>query len=132
MKTIIFLQCSYRPSQLINLKDNLILNSNIAWSAQILVQLRLLWSRSGGEIGQIKSKPNFKSCKLYWCKIGSAFWTDRQTPSELVLQPKLWRHRCWWRMLETKCVGDNLEMLVTVLAIFVSNILFLWPLLMLH
>ena len=22
-------------------------------------------------------------------------------------------HRCWWRMLETKCVGDKSEMLVT-------------------
>ena len=21
-------------------------------------------------------------------------------------------HRCWWRMLETKCVGDNLEILM--------------------
>ena len=24
-----------------------------------------------------------------------------------------WLHRCWWRMLETKCVGDKFEMLVT-------------------
>ena len=32
-------------------------------------------------------------------------------------------HRCWWRMLETKCVGDNFEILVTVLAVFVTNIL---------
>ena len=30
-------------------------------------------------------------------------------------------HRCWWRMLETKCIGDNFEMLVTVLAIFENN-----------
>ena len=30
--------------------------------------------------------------------------------------------RCWWRMLETKCVGDNFQMLVTVL---VTNILYL-------
>ena len=34
-------------------------------------------------------------------------------------------HRCWWRMLETKCVGDNLEMLVTVSGAFVTNILYL-------
>ena len=33
--------------------------------------------------------------------------------------------RCWWRMLKTKCVGDNCEMLVTVLAIFVTKILYL-------
>ena len=26
-------------------------------------------------------------------------------------------HRCWWRMLKTKCVNDNYKMLVTVLAI---------------
>ena len=31
-------------------------------------------------------------------------------------------HRCWWRMWETKCVGDNLKMLVTVLAIEVTII----------
>ena len=24
-----------------------------------------------------------------------------------------WLHRCWWRMLETKCVGEKFEMLVT-------------------
>ena len=36
-----------------------------------------------------------------------------------------WLHRCWWRMLETKCVGDNLMMLVTVLAISVTKILYL-------
>ena len=34
-------------------------------------------------------------------------------------------HRCWWRMLETKCVGDTFEMLVTVLVVFVTNILYL-------
>ena len=27
-------------------------------------------------------------------------------------------HRCWWRMLETKCVGDNFKMLVTVFCHF--------------
>ena len=31
-------------------------------------------------------------------------------------------HRCWWRMLETKCVGDNFKMLVMIL---VTNILYL-------
>ena len=33
--------------------------------------------------------------------------------------------RCWRRMLETKYVGDNFEMLVTVSADFVTNILYL-------
>ena len=32
-------------------------------------------------------------------------------------------HRRWWRMLETKYVGDNFKMLVSVLAILVTNIL---------
>ena len=36
-----------------------------------------------------------------------------------------WPHRCWWRMLETKCVGDNFEMLVMVSDVFVTNILYL-------
>ena len=34
-------------------------------------------------------------------------------------------NRCWWQMLETKRVGDNFKMLVTVLAISVINILYL-------
>ena len=34
-------------------------------------------------------------------------------------------HRCWWRILGTKCVGDTFEMLVTVLVVFVTNILYL-------
>ena len=34
-------------------------------------------------------------------------------------------HRYWWRMLETKYVDDNFEMLVTVLADFITNILYL-------
>ena len=33
-------------------------------------------------------------------------------------------NRCWWRMLETKCVGDTFEMLAAVLAVFVTNILY--------
>ena len=31
----------------------------------------------------------------------------------------------WWRMLETKCVGDNHKMLVTVLTILVAKIHYL-------
>ena len=34
-------------------------------------------------------------------------------------------HRCWWRMLEMKCVDDNFEMLVEALTVFVTNILYL-------
>ena len=34
-------------------------------------------------------------------------------------------HRCWRRMLETKFVGENSEMFVTVLADFVTNIVYL-------
>ena len=36
-----------------------------------------------------------------------------------------WLHRCWWQMLKTKCVDDSFMMLVTVLAILVTNILYL-------
>ena len=34
-------------------------------------------------------------------------------------------HPCWWRMLETKCVGDNFKMLATVLTISFTKILYL-------
>ena len=46
-----------------------------------------------------------------------------------ILQPKIlhsktlnWLHRCWWRILETKCVGDNYATLVTVLTRLDTNI----------
>ena len=43
-----------------------------------------------------------------------------------------WLHRCWWRMLETKCVDDNYKILVTVLALWskllIANIHFLFTL----
>ena len=32
-----------------------------------------------------------------------------------------WLLRCCWRMLETKCVGDSLKMMVTVVTILVTN-----------
>ena len=44
---------------------------------------------------------------------------------------KVWSkelHRCWWRMLETKCVGDNYNMLVTILAILITDIHYLFTL----
>ena len=31
-------------------------------------------------------------------------------------------HQCWWRMLETKCVGDNYKMLATVSVNLVTSI----------
>jgi len=34
-------------------------------------------------------------------------------------------HRRWCKMLETKCVGDNFKMLVTIWAISVTNIIYL-------
>ena len=33
-------------------------------------------------------------------------------------------HRCWWQMFETKFIGDNFKMLVTVLAILVTSTIF--------
>ena len=35
---------------------------------------------------------------------------------------------CFWRMLEMKCVSDNFEILVTVLAVVVTNILYFFTL----
>ena len=31
-------------------------------------------------------------------------------------------HRCWWRILESKCFGDNFKIFRTVLVILVTNI----------
>ena len=42
-----------------------------------------------------------------------------------ILQP-LWLHRCLWRMLEKKRVNGNFKMLVTVLAISVTKLRYLF------
>ena len=42
-----------------------------------------------------------------------------------LVQSSIWLHRCWWRMLETKNVVDNFEMLVTVLTVFVIHICYI-------
>ena len=34
---------------------------------------------------------------------------------------RIWLHRCYWRMFETKCVGDNFEMLLTVSVVSVQK-----------
>ena len=39
------------------------------------------------------------------------FWWRKHI--KVVIKSHQWLHRCWWRMLETKCVGDKFEMLVT-------------------
>ena len=45
--------------------------------------------------------------------------------SKAVFIHLFWLYRCRWRMLETKCVGDNFKMLVTVFAISFTHILYL-------
>ena len=38
-------------------------------------------------------------------------------------------HRCWWRMLETKCICDNLKMLMAVLShLHRDSLTYIWKL----
>ena len=37
-------------------------------------------------------------------------------------------HRCWWRIITTKCVGDNYTILMTVLSILITNIYYIFTL----
>ena len=46
---------------------------------------------------------------------------------ELKLNEARWLHRCWWRMLETKYVGDKIWMLVTSHLVFCTNIKYQSP-----
>ena len=48
------------------------------------------------------------------------YWLSKMSAFEIRL------HRCWWWILETKCVGDNNTMLVPVLTISVTNIHYLF------
>ena len=52
----------------------------------------------------------FGAHEMYWfCPI---IWS----------KDNVWLHWCWWRMSETKCVGDNFE-LMTVSAVFDTNMM---------
>ena len=55
--------------------------------------------------------------------VSTLTFQDSLTKTSRSVQP-VWLHRCWWRMLETRCVGDNFKMLVTVLVISIISILY--------
>ena len=88
-------------------------------------------------VAQVQRSSRFHVPKHYWLlhfvinrNNSQRFSTLLNLKSTLVI--KIWNnnhkfrlHRYWWRMLDTKCVGDNFEMLVTVLPVFVTNILYL-------
>ena len=56
--------------------------------------------------------PMLKSC---WRKLVTWFVLNYYLNPFLMLNllESFWLQRCWWRMLETKCVVDKFEMLVT-------------------
>ena len=54
--------------------------------------------KPGSKMNKINRDDNWKILNLIDGHMGDGF---------------LWLHRCWWRMLETKCAGDKVEMLVT-------------------
>ena len=62
----------------------------------------------GTYLKQIKRPSRFS---VYQCEQSSPV-TDSPTDSTSNIRYQR-LHRCWWRMLETKCVGDKFEMLVT-------------------
>ena len=35
-------------------------------------------------------------------------------------QESLWLHRCWWRVFEMKCVGDNYKMLTSLVILAID------------
>ena len=53
--------------------------------------------------------------------------TEDQGKLFMTFFPNSWvgLHQCWWQMLETKYVCDSFKMLMTVLAVFFTNILYL-------
>ena len=60
-------------------------------------------------------------CNLFTFQFPSYYYLNFTVSSKYILKIFLkrlaWKqirasHRCWWRMLETKCVGDKFEMLV--------------------
>ena len=127
---------------LVSYKDvprSLSLSKNLFISSFFLVYLiRCRTSKNGyvtGEnIANIKweSRMQFLGESLYdWKKLTQKRFT---LPSFLKIVMKtctrfIWLHRCWWRMLETKYVGDfNFKIMVMVLAFLVTNIHYLFTL----
>ena len=76
-------------------------NSNIEVFADYPITKREINARKGLVLRQVVKK------------ISALFW----------LVERVFRlYQCWWRMLETKCIGDDNKILVTVLAFLVTNI----------
>ena len=68
-----------------------------------------------GQYGRRKKK-KYTDIPIIWPGMEqSARWNDRFGNNKIPMN--------WWQMLETKCVGDNFKMLVTVFTVFVANIL---------
>ena len=84
----------------------------------MLMKLRIIpfkgsWLRiiSYRHYEKMKKRNHFVNCQkhLHWIHLN--FRNDVE--SRFRKLKIFWLHRCWWRMLETKCVGDKFEMLLT-------------------
>ena len=88
-----------------------ILTENWVGKSRPKILTRNLDQKSWPEIGS--NNPDRKSSlNLDWVRTVH-FFSVVKKGRKLVKKQLKWLHRCWWRMLETKCVFDKFEMLVT-------------------
>ena len=90
-----------------------------------------LWVMKNGQIVSCSCKSGIRK-SLGWSSAETSITSDsfpKVGKSKLNSEWKLIRnrlHRCGWRMLATKSVGDNHKMLLTVLTILITNIHYLF------
>ena len=101
-----------------------------------LTKLKMLATRYVTKFVILSPKINWKLIQMYRRASSTGFpslitifsapnYLDVYNNKAAILVSSLQLHQCWWRMLETNCVGDNFRILVTVLAILITNIHFL-------
>ena len=92
------------------------------------------WSlKNGGAIPTQISKLAWFRCKLTTNPAQCSFWFSHewndminQIVTTLKLKLYFRLNRCCWRMLKTKYVNDTFKMILTDLAVIVTNMWFLW------
>ena len=86
------------------------------WNRTVLINFdrKLGWKIQTENLDQKSGRIIRTENLVFWIEFEQyIFFQSWKKGRKLVKKQLKWLHRCWWRMLETKCVFDKFEMLVT-------------------
>ena len=106
----LILMCSYCFFiELPEITDTFVESSRI--SGGTMQTLSIAWGRKWTHVLSFEALSPFTGIPFALTAMCNSFWNIVSITVQSVVYS--WSHRCWWRMLETKCVGDKFEMLMT-------------------